>query len=146
VATAFVLDDPGLAGGGPVNLAGFPGVWTPDQPIEAEAFVANGAFDSVDEMRDRVDELGLPLKEVDVAEGSAPMPARAEGHAPNAEEAAAAKAAVQDRTPRTHAEANQIGLELGLEFAPDAKLAEKVDAIKQALDQADADAPEGAEA
>jgi hypothetical protein len=139
--TAFVLDDEGLAGGGPVNLAGFPGMWTPGEPIAAAEFVKAGAFDSVQEMRDRVRELGMPLKEVTVGEGTAPIAARA-NHMPNAEEAAEAKATLETSTPRSHAEADQAAAELGLDFPAGTKLADKVEAIRTALDPGTGDATE----
>lgn len=131
--TAFVLDDPGLAGGGPVNLAGFPGTWTPGEPIAASAFVDAGAFESVQAMRDQIRELRMPLKEISVSEGSAPLPLR-DNHMPNAEEAAAAKQSLETSTPRTHKEADKAAAELGIDFAPDTKLADKLEAIRVALD------------
>lgn len=139
MATGFVLDDPGLSGGGPVNLAGFPGMWTPGEPIAAAEFIKAGAFDSVEEMRDRVRELGMPLKEVSVGEGEASMPVRA-NHAPNSEEAAEAKATLEASTPRSHAEADQAAADLGLDFPPGMKLADKLEAIRTALDPGTGDA------
>lgn len=136
--TAFVLDDEGLAGGGPVNLAGFPGMWTPGEPIAASEFIRAGAFDTVEEMRDRVRELGMPLKETSVGEGTAPMTGRA-NHAPNSEEAAAAKEMLETSTPRSHAEADQAAAELGLDFPEGTKLADKLEAIRTALDPGSGD-------
>lgn len=105
MAPAFVLNDDALSGG-PVVFPGFPGVWTPGEPVEAQAFVDAGSFASIAEMRDLVDELGLPLAEVQVDEGSAPLPAR-DNHMANAEEAReAGEKALADMS---HTELDRLG-------------------------------------
>lgn len=130
--TAYVLDADDLAGSEAVTFPGFPGVWTPGEPIAAAEFVKAGAFDSVDEMGDRVAELGLPLKQTTVADGEGLMPAR-ENHLPSQEQADATKAELNGRTPKSHAEADAIAADLGISFPPDAKLDKKKALIAEAL-------------
>lgn len=71
--TAFVLDDDTLTG--PTVFPGFPGVWTAGQPVEAVRLVEAGVFASVQEARDRIGELGLPISERRVKAGAGPVPA-----------------------------------------------------------------------
>jgi len=104
VSLAFVLPE-GAVGNGPMTFPGFPGVWTPGEAIEAQAFVALGAFESVEAMSAAVAELGLPLEEKSVKKGSAPLPV-AENHfgfAP--EEAEAATSEEEPEPPAEEAEA-----------------------------------------
>lgn len=70
--TAFVL--PAAAVGGssePVHFGGFPGVWTPGEPIA----VSELGFATVKEAREAKNDLAADLVEKTVKAGSAPMPA-----------------------------------------------------------------------
>ena len=84
MAVALVLAED--AGAGPLTFPGFPGVWTQGAPIEADVFVHAGIFETVDAVLAAA-EL-LPLEQVKVAKGSAPLPERP-NHLPNADEAQA---------------------------------------------------------
>jgi hypothetical protein len=74
VSVAFVVKEE--AGSGPLTFPGFPGVWSQSQPIEAQAFIDAGIFVDADEMIARVVELGLPLEQIKVKAGAAPLPER----------------------------------------------------------------------
>jgi hypothetical protein len=80
--TAFVLPTEAVVGTDAVHFGGFPGIWVPGQPVE----VTELGFASLQDARERRDELGLPLKETKVAVGKGAMPER-ENHAPNQREA-----------------------------------------------------------
>lgn len=129
--TAFVLSSDEIAGSDAFAMPGFPGVWTPGKPIEAAEFVKLGAFSSVDEMRDRVAELGLPLEEVEVAEGSAPLPARPNHHAGTAERVDEVVAEQAGGRITTHSEADRVAAKLGYRFPEDPRptVAQKVEAL-----------------
>jgi hypothetical protein len=64
--TAFVLDPNVAAAADGAHIPGIPGIWRHDQPVSAEALGMG-----VGELRGVIDRLGLPLVEVQVAEGSA---------------------------------------------------------------------------
>ena len=74
---AYVLPQSAVAGTAAVNLSGFPGMWTPGDPIAAAELVRHGGFASEAELHARVAELGLPLELVEGAasEGVMPVPA-----------------------------------------------------------------------
>lgn len=71
-----MLPESAVAGTAAVNLPGFPGLWTPGVPIAAAELVAHGSFADEDELAARIEELGLPLEQVDVTgdDGAMPMP------------------------------------------------------------------------
>lgn len=71
---AFELDTEaaGYTGSEGVHFGDFPGVWAPGVPIALTEL----GFDTAADARAAVEELGLPLKEVSVDVGSAPMPTR----------------------------------------------------------------------
>jgi len=77
VSTALVLPAEAVSGQGPVTFPGLPGVWTPGEPIEVAAFVAEGIFSSEDAMLAIVNERGVPLELAKVKKGAAPLPERA---------------------------------------------------------------------
>jgi hypothetical protein len=87
-----------------VHFSNFPGVWAPERPIA----VTELGFDTVDEALARVDELGLPLRQVDVEAGSAPMPAR-DNQIASEDQARAVELATSEKPHgfRTHAEADE---------------------------------------
>lgn len=121
-----------MSGTSAVNFPGFPGAWTPGEPIEADEFVRVGAVSTVDELRDLAAELDLPLEEVDVAAGSAPMPVQA-NHRPSERQRRAeiVDEATKGHTIRTHAQADKAAAELDLVFGPDVEtVADKVAAIE----------------
>jgi hypothetical protein len=125
VALAFVLPEE-VAGNGPVTFPGFPGVWTPGQPIEAAAFVAAGVADTETEL----DERRPPqLERVDVAAGSHPLPARP-NHVPSAEEAAAAPKLEKMSHDELDTRARTLGL---AEFPAKTTRAVKIEAIEAAM-------------
>jgi hypothetical protein len=64
--TAFVLDDSVAVGADGGTIPGVPGIWFHDRPTLASALEY-----TVQEMRDAIEQLGLPLKEVKVPEGDA---------------------------------------------------------------------------
>lgn len=132
MSTAFVLPEDAVSGAGPVTFPGFPGVWTPGEPIEAQAFVDAGVFASADAMVSRVEELGLPLEPTSVQAGEAPLPNR-DNHVPNAPEAAAAAEKVL--AAMTHAELDAKATSLGIEL-PDGTKPEKVAALETAMQPA----------
>lgn len=122
--TALVL--PAEAAGGstaPVHFPGFPGVFTPEQPIAVGAL----GFDKVTDARAAVDDTGVPLRETRVEAGSAPLPER-ENHVPSeAQTIAAEQSAAEEGDapyeapegwPQTHAELDVIAEREGLEFPP----------------------------
>jgi hypothetical protein len=76
---ALVLDAEaaGYSGTDAVHFGDFPGVWTPGQPVA----VSELGFDTDKDALAAVKTLGLPLREVSVEQGSAPMPERP-NHAP----------------------------------------------------------------
>lgn len=84
---ALVLDADaaGYSGGEAVHFGGFPGVWAPGQPIA----ITELGFDSERDARDAVKALELPLREVSVDAGSAPMPERSNHHVSEADAATA---------------------------------------------------------
>lgn len=70
--SALELDVPTAEAGVEVHFSNFPGLWAPGRPIAVAAL----GFATADDAAAAVDELGLPLKAVEVDQGSAPMPAR----------------------------------------------------------------------
>lgn len=105
---AFVL--PGGHSGEPVNFPGFPGVWTPGEAKLAAELVAAGAFESVDQVVARVEELGLPLEQVTV-EVVAPLTAAERRAAQRAaREAAATLEAAQVESEASEAAAAENGI------------------------------------
>lgn len=114
---AYVLPETAVAGTDAVNLPGFPGIWTPGQPIAAAELVAHGNFADEDELADRVAELALPLELVEVtgAEGAMPMPAN---HVASRAEAIAE--AVEDTPrPRSKRQAEKLAADRGIVFSSD---------------------------
>lgn len=107
MSVALVLSED--AGAGPFTFPGFPGVWASDTPIEAQVFVDAGAFGSVDAMLEAVTTAGLPLEEITVAKGAAPLPDRP-NHLPNADEAKAMAEKALDEM--THDELDARGADL----------------------------------
>lgn len=81
MSLAFVLPEEAVSSSSPTTFPGFPGVWTPGEAVEAQAFVDAGAFESVEAMSQAVAELALPLEEKSVKKGSAPLPVP-ENHVP----------------------------------------------------------------
>lgn len=71
---AFELDvaAAGYTGGEAVHFGGFPGLWVPGRPVALSELGFNAEKDA----RDTAAALGLPLREVSVDAGSAPMPVR----------------------------------------------------------------------
>ena len=136
MSLAFVLRH-GAAGDGAVTFPGFPGVWTPGEPIEAQVFVDAGVFASTEEMQDRAAEVGVPLETTTVAAGSAPMPER-DNHVSNAAEAAVQ--AGKSLEEMSHRELDAKAATLGLDL-PDVTKAEKVALIDAVLNP-DANAAE----
>lgn len=73
--TALVLDPQAVFANVPVHFPGLPGVWTPGEPIAASELLERLTdVDDEDALRARVEELGHPLRFVDVDAGTAPMP------------------------------------------------------------------------
>jgi hypothetical protein len=83
---AFVLDTDaaGYTGGEGVHFGDFPGVWAPGAPVALREL----GFDTAEDARAAAKDLGLPLKEISVDAGSAPMPERP-NHAASTPDAAA---------------------------------------------------------
>jgi hypothetical protein len=128
VALAFVLPEE-VAGNGPVTFPGFPGVWTPGVPIEAQALIDAGAAETAEELQKRCPP---QLEEVDVAPYSAPLPLMP-NHIP-AEALVTPPPALADMS---HAELDEKAAELGLEpFAAKTTRAVKIEAIEAAQDEA----------
>jgi hypothetical protein len=76
VSVALVLPAEAVSSSSPTTFPGFPGVWPPGEPIEAQVFVDAGLFADPDEMVSFASELGLPLETTTVKKGSAPLPER----------------------------------------------------------------------
>lgn len=106
-----------VAGTAAVNLPGFPGMWTPGEPIAVDELVAHGGFADADALAARVEELGLPLEQVEVSgdAGAMPMPPN---HVQSRAEAVA-DAVAEVKRPRTKAQAEKLARERGLEFSRD---------------------------
>jgi hypothetical protein len=104
VALELDVEAAGEGRGVEVHFSNFPGVWAPDRPIA----VSELGFANVDEALDRVDELGLPLRRLDVEAGSAPMPAR-DNQIASEDQARAVELATSEKPHgfRTHAEADE---------------------------------------
>jgi len=112
-----VLPQEAVSGTAAVNLPGFPGMWTPGEPIAVSEIARYGLFESEQAVLDRADELGLPLERVEVADSAGDMPFPP-NHIPSAVEAAE-EAVAETRRPRSHAEADALADELGVEFSSD---------------------------
>lgn len=122
---AYVLPQEAVAGTDAVTFAGFPGIWTPGEPIAALELVTHGGFVDEDELADMVEELGLPLEQTTVTgdDGAMPTPAN---HVAGREEAIA-DAVEETPRPRTHKQADKLAQERGIEFSrEDLQLDEKV--------------------
>lgn len=133
-----MLPESAVAGTAAVNFPGFPGSWTPGQPIAAAELVAHGGFADEDELAARVAELGLPLEAVEVSgeDGAMPIPPN---HVQSQGEAVA-EALEETRRPRTHRQADKLAAERGFEFSSaDLSLGEKV---AELFADVAADAPE----
>lgn len=127
MTTAYVLPEAAVSGSEPVFFGGFPGRWHPGRPIEASEIMERGGFDSEDALRAAIAELGLPLERTTVEAGAAPMPAAA-NHLPSQSQADAVAKTVARKRPRSHAEADALAADLGVEFPDDATtVAEKAD-------------------
>jgi hypothetical protein len=125
VAVALVLSED--AGAGPFTFPGFPGVWSPGVPIEASVFVDAGSFASEADLLAAAE--ALPLEQVTVAKGAAPLPPRGNHVASPDEQAAALEIALSEMT---HAELDAKAATLGIDL-PDVTKAEKVEALEAAL-------------
>lgn len=141
MSLALVLPEGAVSGSDAVTFPGFPGVWTPGQPIELSAFAAAGIA-SADELLELAAEMGVPLEEVDVDEGSAPLPERENHLTPSAPSAPLN----EGLAAKTVAELDELAAEMGLEDYPKSgKKPEKLAAIEAALaaepDEAEDEAP-----
>lgn len=104
-----------VAGTAAVNLPGFPGMWTPGVPIAAAELVAHGGYADEDELAARIEELGLPLEQVDVTGENGAMPVPPNHVASQAE--AVAEALEERPKRRTHKDLDKQAGELGFEFS-----------------------------
>lgn len=113
-----------------VHFGGFPGVWAPGQPVE----ISELGFDSEDEALARVDELGLPLRQVNVEPGSAPMPARPNHLFSEDQQRVLDLEQAANWPPTTHAQADQAAATAGIAEwpRPNMKVADKVAFLEQA--------------
>lgn len=132
VLTPEAAEELGWQGAGPFTFAGvFPGEYVVGQPVEVRFL----GFDGEEEARDAfdlafTDAEVVPLEWVDVEPGEG-LPVRT-NHAlseTEAREEEAELAVEEARTIRTHADADEVAAELGIEFAEGAKLDEKREAI-----------------
>lgn len=107
--TALELDAEaaGYTGGEALHFGGFPGVWSPGQPVA----VSELGFESEQDALDRARELELPLREVRVDEGSAPMPARPNHLANTDQETALDDVDTATKKRWTHAELDALAAE-----------------------------------
>lgn len=120
-----MLPETAVAGTAAVNFPGFPGSWTPGQPIAAAELVAHGGFADEDAVAEKVAELGLPLEQVDVTGDDGAMPLPPNHVASQAE--AVAEALEETPRPRSHKQADKLAAERGFTFsAEDLTLDEKV--------------------
>jgi hypothetical protein len=129
--TALELDTEaaGYTRGDPVHFADFPGVWEPGRPIAVSAL----GFASGDDAIARAKDLNLPLREVTVDVGSAPMPPRPNHLFSEEQQRAIDLEAASSWPPRTHADADQAAASAGVEW-PRQKMtvAEKVEFLEAA--------------
>lgn len=110
-----MLPEGAVVGTAAVNFSGFPGIWTPGEPIAAAELVQHGGFADLDELAHRIDAMGLPLEQVNVAAAAGAMPVPA-NHVPNTVQAAEA---ALDEMPRqrTHKAADKLAAEQGVTFS-----------------------------
>lgn len=109
-----MLPEDAVSGTAAVTFAGFPGIWTPGQPIAVAELARHGAL-SQDEVGEKVEELGLPLEpaEVGADEGAMPMPPN---HRASRDEAAHEALEEQRPRARSHKELDERASEVGLEW------------------------------
>lgn len=116
--TALELDTDaaGYTRSEPVHFGSFPGVWEPGRPIA----VSELGFASEEEALAAVADLELPLRQVRVDAGSAPMPERP-NHLLSQEaqrvldmELEPAPGESEPRPPRTNADADALAVEAGI--------------------------------
>lgn len=142
VLTEDLAAERGYAGPGPFTFAGlFPGVYFVGQPVR----ISELGLSSEEEALDRVEASNVPLELVEVGEGEGD--AFRWNHAPSAEDVRRqsvdelVEEVAGGSSLRSHADADAVAQELGVEFADGTSLADKRSAIEAARSGGDVPNP-----